>query len=112
MINYYKYLESKEWKETKIRYLKSKFPNDCAVCGKIWSNSFVFHHKTYKRLGREWLMDIAPVCRPCHEVIHSIYNNQKGGGLWGCLKIARRRVGRSAVALKAKGKSGRDAIHN
>lgn len=67
---YYEYLKSEAWRNKKIAYLKSALPKNCHVCGLSWDNSFVFHHKTYKTLGNERLMDIAPTCRPCHQQIH------------------------------------------
>lgn len=91
MVNYYEYLRSAEWKATKIRYLKSKMPKDYGVCGAPWSNAMQFHHKTYKNLGRERLMDIVPVCDPCHKSIHEIHRSHKQNGLWWCLRAARKR---------------------
>jgi len=97
---YYEYIRSDAWRAVRRRYLQSKLPKHCAVCLKPWENSFVFHHKTYKNLGCERLMDIAPVCRPCHELIHKLDHHSKSmspkpyGGLWGALKHARRVVNR------------------
>jgi len=67
---YYAYLRSDAWKAVKRRYLESKMPKVCYVCGKTWDRSFEFHHLTYRTLGNELLRDIAPVCRACHEAVH------------------------------------------
>jgi hypothetical protein len=93
-MNYREYLKSPEWKATKIRYLKSKLPKECGVCGAAWSNAMQFHHKTYKRLGREKLMDIVPVCDPCHLRVHALHEERNRRDLWGCLKGAKRRFER------------------
>jgi 5-methylcytosine-specific restriction endonuclease McrA len=86
---YYEYLRSDAWKQVRLRFLKSKLPKDCFVCHLPWCNSFVFHHRTYKNLGCERLMDIVPVCRPCHDKIHAL---QHGGmDLWAATMKARRK---------------------
>lgn len=89
MVNYREYLRSPEWKATKIKYLKSRLPKECGVCGAAWNNAMQFHHKTYKRLGNEWLMDIVPVCDPCHLLIHEVHAKRNFRNLWGCLKGAK-----------------------
>ena len=67
---YLDYIRSAEWKAVKTRYLKSKLPKNCLVCKAPWSNSFHFHHRTYKNLGREFLRDLVVVCGKCHDLIH------------------------------------------
>lgn len=88
-MDYRKYLRSPEWKATKIRYLKSRMPKECGVCGADWNNAMQFHHKTYKNLGNERLMDIVPVCDACHKLVHEIHEAQGRRDLWLCLKRAR-----------------------
>jgi HNH endonuclease len=74
---YFDYLKSDAWREVKRRYLRSARPKDCMVCGRPWDNSMVFHHRTYARLGREWLSDIRPVCKPCHDAIHKLQKTRR-----------------------------------
>lgn len=88
---YYEYLQSDAWRETRIRYLKSRLPKECFVCRKPWENAFVFHHRTYKNLGCERLMDIVPMCRPCHELLHETKPNRPAKGLWGLTTQLRRK---------------------
>jgi hypothetical protein len=88
-LDYHSYIRSPAWKAVKIRYLKSDMPKDCGVCDAPWSNAMVFHHKTYKNLGNERLMDICPVCAPCHELIHDVHRKNPHRGLWWALKGAR-----------------------
>ncbi len=65
--NYAQYLVSNEWKETKGRYRVSDKPQSCAVC---YAPNVDLHHKTYKRLGRERLDDLACLCRRHHDELH------------------------------------------
>ena len=94
MTDYWRYIRSEEWKQTKLRYLKSKMPKVCFVCEAPWSNAFEFHHRTYKRLGKERLMDIAPVCRQCHQAIHEL--EKTGMHVWQATKRARKYRKRAA----------------
>lgn len=106
---YYDYLKSPKWKSTKIRYLKSKMPKCCGVCGAEWNNSMVFHHKTYKRLGDEKLMDIVPLCRPCHQAVHDFHEQvlaklgkkRRNAGLWGCVTAVRRKYQKAEMRQAA-----------
>jgi hypothetical protein len=88
-INYYSYIRSDAWKAVKLKYLKSKMPKDCGACDAPWCNSMQFHHKTYKNLGCERLIDIVPVCAPCHKLIHEVHRKHPHRGLWWALKGAR-----------------------
>jgi hypothetical protein len=58
--------------DVRNRYLASKLPKRCAICDRSWDSTFHLHHRSYKRLGREQLRDVMPVCRPCHGVIHRL----------------------------------------
>ena len=87
---YYAYINSEAWKNTRRRYWASKMPKKCYVCGKK-SGSLELHHRTYKNLGNERLMDLVPVHRECHELIHKLYRERadKRDGLWQMTKKAR-----------------------
>lgn len=88
--DYHSYLQSDDWRELKKRYLSSKLPKSCYGCFKPYGTYRVeFHHRTYKRLGCERLLDIVPVCRSCHEKMHN--EHSLGRTLWDSTnKIARR----------------------
>jgi hypothetical protein len=88
-VDYYSYIRSDAWKARKIAYLKSELPKDCAVCDAPWNNAMHFHHQTYENLGCERLIDIVPVCAPCHELIHDVHRKHPHRGLWWALKGAR-----------------------
>ena len=87
----------------KRRYLQSNLSKHCYVCATPWESSFVFHHRTYKNLGCERLLDIVPVCRPCHDEVHDRVN--KGAQLWRAttaLRRTRRSKPKAAEAVKAE----------
>lgn len=95
--SYNEYLESDHWKELKKRYWASKSPKYCIVCKKI---DFVpiFHHRTYKNLGNERLMDLVLVCRDCHRIIHDNFNKNfsvkpRSTNIWKTTKLVARKGG-------------------
>lgn len=64
---YYAYLRSDEWRDVKARYMASRLPKECYVCRSQWNRNFHFHHRTYKNLGAERLMDIVPAMLYFHD---------------------------------------------
>lgn len=97
MVDYRSYIQSKEWRAKREAYWNSKLPKDCYVCGAERTKGFHLHHRTYKNLGSERLMDLVPVCPLCHELIHEIHRNTPGmkrKGLWYATKEARKKVQR------------------
>jgi hypothetical protein len=98
--HYYDYLLSSGWQGVKQRYLDSPLPNDCYICGLAYASScFDFHHRSYSHLGCERLMDIVPVCRPCHGYIHEEYDKAGRQNLWRVTKLARRSFRRKPVTM-------------
>lgn len=77
--NYREYLASPHWKDVRRRYRTSKKPQGCAVCGERWSE---LHHRTYRRLGRERLSDLVPLCRQHHEAAHKAQRSSNDWTLW------------------------------
>ncbi len=65
--SYQDYLNSNYWKDLKEKYRRSNFPKCCLACQK---KEFILHHRSYARIGREYLTDLIPLCRDCHEIIH------------------------------------------
>jgi hypothetical protein len=87
---YYSYIQSSEWKSIKLKYLRSNLPKDCFGCNKEYGTYQIeFHHRTYKRLGCERLMDIVPVCRQCHQAIHDLSENDIS--LWAATSKLKRK---------------------
>ena len=99
--SYQDYLRSEHWANLKRRYRHSKLEKCCFVCGAT-DRPIEFHHRTYKRIGAEWLQDIVPLCRGCHELTHS-----KGGATYKKHKKARSHV--KKMARKADRKSNGSA---
>jgi 5-methylcytosine-specific restriction endonuclease McrA len=87
---YSDYINSDAWREVRRRYWASKMPKDCYVCGRSRHPGMHLHHRTYKNLGNERLMDLVPVCPECHEEIHRLCRELRRS-LWHVTKIARKR---------------------
>lgn len=97
--DYRSYIVSAEWRAVKDRYLKSNLPKDCYCCGKLYGTySIEFHHRTYKRLGCERLIDIVPVCRNCHQLTHDLKLSKKLN-LWAATNKAKRKTRRRSRSL-------------
>jgi hypothetical protein len=63
---YVKYLHGGSWGT--VRNTKLRIQPLCEGCGK---EATEVHHKTYDRLGKEFLFDLMSVCQECHSFIHS-----------------------------------------
>lgn len=74
--SYTEYLSSAHWADIRERYFNSKlFKGSCAGCKRI-PLYYDLHHKTYRRLGNEHLMDLVALCSECHSVVHRIQGDQ------------------------------------
>jgi hypothetical protein len=87
---YQEYINSDEWRAVRRRYWASKMPKDCYVCGASRHPGMHLHHRTYKNLGNEQLVDLVPVCEGCHEEIHML-QRENHCSLSRATKWARRR---------------------
>lgn len=76
--SYDEYLRSPHWQDVRQRYAKSGLSNRCFVCG---GGPTALHHRTYARLGREYLTDLQPLCRRHHREAHA-YERDHGTDLW------------------------------
>ena len=88
-ITYLEYLQTEHWKDLKQRVLASKFPYRCYICGV--HSGLELHHKTYKRMGKEYLRDMIWLCREHHEITHE-YEQEKRGTKNGQLYRAARSI--------------------
>lgn len=90
--SYREYLESSHWQDLRKRYFASKMLKKCP-CGRPGEN---LHHKTYKRLGNEWLMDVVLLCRLHHSEVHAyqkqMMENNTYEGLWRSTKLILRNM--------------------
>jgi hypothetical protein len=73
-IRYKEYLKSDHWKEMKVKYRNSTLPQFCCGCGSV---DFQLHHKTYKNLYHENLVDFLPLCQKCHFRFHKYLKENK-----------------------------------
>lgn len=73
------------------RYFASKLPKECYGCGAGWRPGFELHHRTYKNLGAERLMDLVLMCPGCHAEVHRL-SRSDGRDLWSATKAVRRPV--------------------
>lgn len=89
-VPYAVYIRSAVWTEVKRRYRASKLPQNCVVCG---NHHVDLHHKTYKRLGAEWLTDLVPLCRIHHKRVHRKAKNGSAS-IWTGPRHVRREVAR------------------
>lgn len=108
-MDYQAYLRSPHWQDVRRRYWASKMPKNCAVCGR---NDVPrdLHHRTYKRLGKERLHDLVPLCRQCHDETHVVAADRKARkvklALWSAHKTAARKKKRIAFEAGRKRKKG------
>jgi len=90
--NYRAYLKTKHWKNLRLRYKRSKLPWKCYVCGS--TERLQLHHRSYRRVGRERLQDLIPMCRACHSEIHRLERRHGVRGMGRWLWSAARRLKR------------------
>lgn len=75
---YLRYLQSDHWQRKKAKFFASKpiqklkAAHGRYVCEACKSDEFPLHvhHRTYKRLYNEWIMDLVLLCSECHELLH------------------------------------------
>lgn len=93
--DYYNYIKSEKWKETRKRFYDSNLYKNLKKGNKGWicyccksdSKPLDLHHRTYKRLGEENIsVDLVPVCRDCHNDIHTLFKSVDKITLWEATK--------------------------
>lgn len=67
---YLDYINSPEWHSVRERYFASSLPQVCWCCDKPRESGYHLHHKTYLRLGREYLSDLVLLCKLHHDQLH------------------------------------------
>ena len=91
------YMNSSAWAKVRARYWASALPSECYVCSAPRRPGMHLHHRTYKNLGAERLMDLVPLCPECHALVHESYDRTRDasrGGLWAATKRVRVQVQR------------------
>jgi len=100
-MRYYEYINSSKWQEKRKEFYSSKINKlfslkgewKCTCCLKP-GIPLDLHHRTYKRLGNEKLMDFMAVCRACHNAIHDHYKLDKTTrrSLWKSSSVIKKRM--------------------
>jgi hypothetical protein len=101
--DYAAYINSPEWKAKRAQFWGDPdIAKGCAVCG---GEASVLHHKTYERVGEEALDDLAPLCDPCHRLVHDLERRGDLGldfdGLVDLARAAKLRRGQRAPESRA-----------
>ena len=68
---YHDYLQTPRWAKVREQAL-ARFDWRCAACHS--SEYLNVHHRTYQRVGNEYLTDLTVLCRYCHQVLHETWN--------------------------------------
>lgn len=97
--DYFKYIKSAAWQQMRKKYYayakKLHGRLMCAACH-ISNQPLDLHHRTYKRLGQEYLMDLVLLCRPCHEAVHDHPKVNK----WGIWKTTTKVIRQQKILRK------------
>lgn len=90
--DYQSYIQSPTWRAVRRRYWESKLPKFCYGCELPWltfNQGMHVHHRTYKNLGNERLMDLIPLCQRCHSATHALIKTHHRS-LWGAARQLRK----------------------
>ena len=106
---YYQYIKSEAWQQKRKQFYTSNLYKTwrkkgkwvCYGCGAD-DKKLDLHHRTYKRLGNEHIaIDLVPVCRECHQKIHTLVN-ESNFGLWGATKAIGKNFDKGARSKRNK----------
>jgi 5-methylcytosine-specific restriction endonuclease McrA len=75
------YYHTGAWKARRA-LVRTRAKGQCEYCG--WKPMAQVHHRTYRHFGKEPLMDLMAVCRPCHRSIHR--RGRQGKSVAGSLR--------------------------
>lgn len=108
-VNYREYIQSPQWRAVRQRYFNSGLPQICWACDAPRVSGFHIHHRTYKNLGKERLMDLVLLCPACHDAVHAHHRSlgPRGElkGLWystrGYIRASRKRRGLTSDVAKS-----------
>lgn len=74
--DYNRYLSTRHWRELRIK-VAEEHNYTCLRCCGVFRKVYNVHHNTYKRLGKERLVDLGFYCKKCHAVIHNDRKNKR-----------------------------------
>lgn len=96
VFSYRDYLNTEHWRRVKERYNNSKLPKKCYVCG--CRDNLNLHHKTYKNIGNERLMDLIYLCNEHHNIVHKVINFYNKD-LWTASRYVRKRYEKGKLSF-------------
>lgn len=106
------YLRSEHWAEFRERYAKSKWRGVCKACYRR-VGAFELHHKTYVRLGSEWLQDVVGLCHDCHAKVHAAEATRPDKvSLLRVTRVTVRKERKKAIRRQASEQSARAKARN
>jgi 5-methylcytosine-specific restriction endonuclease McrA len=78
-VYYPSYIKSKKWIGKRLAWKRRYGWKDGPPCFVCWLEGFEnlktqMHHVTYKRLGKEWMSDLVPLCQAHHKRVHDELN--------------------------------------
>lgn len=77
--SYAEYLRSPHWQALRKRFYRSRlYEGGCYCCARK-DSLLQIHHRSYRRLGREFLGDLVAVCGVCHKDTHELLKRGYGG---------------------------------
>lgn len=82
-------MRSAAWQAVRARYWRSKLPKFCFCCLAL-DVPLDLHHRTYKNLGNERLIDLVAVCRTCHDEIHALAASSRMN-MWQATRVVANR---------------------
>lgn len=96
--SYAEYLRGKHWQLLRANWIPRATRDGSTVCEFCFRpGRLALHHRTYKRLGREFAADLHLICSDCHDEIHETFKNGRWS-LRGATRHVMRR--RKAAALR------------
>lgn len=95
--DYKSYLQTKHWANVRERFKNSKYEKKCNVCG-VKNQPLDLHHKSYKRLGDEYLWHLIYLCREHHQNTHTVYKTSvsRKTNLWNSHKKVKKQGNKKA----------------
>lgn len=75
---YEQYLKTDRWAKVREQAL-ARFDWRCATCHS--DEHLQVHHRTYERVGCEYLTDLTVLCRYCHRALHDLWNHNDSAEL-------------------------------
>ena len=78
-IKYSAYMNSEHWQLKKKAFKECKlFKGCCQICSE--KDNLHIHHKSYTRLGKEYLSDLVALCESCHFKLHELLDESDKHG--------------------------------